>query len=126
MSQGQLTILGIVLLTIIAFISLPKILSYYPPTNVNSSSNTPAPIDERLIRVKFVRVCHEIITDQLKAPKTAQFRESLDEDDAITTVGNDLNLVTYVDSENSFGALIRTNFNCSYTRATDMVNAKPI
>lgn len=90
----------------------------------STNSSTSEPVDEQLVRVRFVRVCHELITEQLKAPKTAQFREGLDETEAITEDGDNLKLNSHVDAENSFGALIRAEFSCSYTRATDMVRGK--
>jgi hypothetical protein len=125
MGQGCLSVIFI----IFAIFIISTLFKGSSSNNSNSStptSSTPEPVDEGLTRVRFVRVCHEIITDSLKAPKTAQYREGLDEDDAITTVGNDLNLVTYVDSENSFGALIRTNFNCFFNRKENTVKATAI
>lgn len=112
--------LALVLIAVILTLGLAMCGRSSNPDSSVTSSN----VDEGLVRVRFVRVCHEIISDQLKAPASAEWRNGLDEDEAITVSGDNLSLNSYVDAQNSFGALLRTNFTCSYTRATDTVSGK--
>ena len=52
------------------------------------------------------------VEDNLKSPKTASFPWSYEE--YVTKINdNDFKVRSYVDSENSFGATIRTNFSCT-------------
>lgn len=56
-----------------------------------------------------ITLCNAIVKEQLKAPKTAKFKWIAEH----TFDGKDLYTVkSYVDSENSFGAMIRTHFLC--------------
>ena len=52
-------------------------------------------------------VCHDAVKDQLKSPATADFH-----DEDTTTVGNEINVTGSVDSENGFGALLTSTFDC--------------
>lgn len=54
--------------------------------------------------------CVEAVTDRLKAPATAQFAP-LEDVDLQKDSGN-YTIVGDVDSENGFGALIRTSYSC--------------
>lgn len=54
--------------------------------------------------------CIDAATDLLKAPATAQFAEEADVD--ISQFGLNYTVVGAVDSENSFGALIRNTYTC--------------
>jgi hypothetical protein len=56
----------------------------------------------------------QLIEPQLKAPKTAEFASY--SESKVTLVGNDKwEVISYVDSQNSFGALIRTRFKITMT-----------
>ena len=123
MIQGCLTLI-IVIVVIFFVIGSNSKNSSTPTPNFSTPNQNELSPDEDLNRITFVRVCHEVITEQLKAPKTAQYRDSLDEKDAIAVVGNDLKLTSYVDAENSFGALLRTAFSCTYHRADKTVSGK--
>lgn len=52
-------------------------------------------------------VCRNSVKDQLKAPATAQFS-----DEQASGVGDTWAVTGSVDSENSFGALIRNTYTC--------------
>lgn len=55
----------------------------------------------------------DYVKDALKAPATAKFPGILEAYDHVRHVGGDKYVISsYVDSENSFGALIRTNYIC--------------
>lgn len=56
-------------------------------------------------------MCQEFVSRQLKAPKTADFASMSDSN--VSGIGNDTySVVSYVDSQNSFGAMIRTSYRC--------------
>ena len=60
---------------------------------------------------KFVR-------DKLKAPTTAKFQDSIDAD--VTHIGGGRYVVnSYVDSQNVFGAMLRTKYRCELTDLGD-------
>lgn len=50
--------------------------------------------------------CEAAIKDRLKAPSTAKFESSATGDVTWTVIGT-------VDAENSFGAMVRSSFQCS-------------
>lgn len=56
--------------------------------------------------------CKAAVSDQLKAPSTADFQGSTSVDYR-TTGGNNITVSGWVDSENSFGAKLRTTWTCS-------------
>lgn len=58
-------------------------------------------------------VCEQFIEDRLKAPSTADFNH-----DSASNVGDVWVVVGSVDSENGFGAMIRSDYVCK-VRATD-------
>lgn len=76
---------------------------------VQSGSGSPSPASTPDLGADAQRVCREkFIPDRLKAPATAKFS-----DVHVATQGG-LYLVTgAVDSQNSFGALIRSTFVCA-------------
>lgn len=55
--------------------------------------------------------CQTFVKERLKAPKTADFpwRYDVSRD---STDQNKYTIVSYVDAQNSFGALIRTHYSC--------------
>lgn len=56
-------------------------------------------------------ICKEFLKDRLKAPSTAKFAPTSDQ--IISSQGNDeYKVISYVDAENSFGAMIRTDYTC--------------
>ena len=56
-------------------------------------------------------ICREFVKDNLKAPTTAKF-PSTSEAVIEKMATNLFEVRSYVDSENSFGAMIRTNYSC--------------
>ena len=56
--------------------------------------------------------CKEVVLDQLKAPATAKFGAP-----EVRTSFDELEISSYVDAENSYGALIRTDFTCRYANS---------
>jgi hypothetical protein len=64
------------------------------------------------------RACERAVESTLKAPATADFSGALGSD--ITERGGGLfDVVGHVDSENGFGANVRTNFSCTVRNTGD-------
>ena len=55
-------------------------------------------------------MCQVFVKDNLKAPKTAEFPSYTNA--SVSVSGNKYSVNSYVNSENSFGAMIRTNIIC--------------
>lgn len=67
-------------------------------------------------------VCTQFVKDRLKAPGTASFRNYFEEDGEVQVTGTGEGPYTVrssVDSENGFGANIRTDFVCKVTHTGD-------
>lgn len=61
-------------------------------------------------------VCTRFVKDRLKAPATASFRDYFEDDGEVTVTEGSAGTFTVrssVDSENGFGAKLRTNFVCT-------------
>lgn len=57
-------------------------------------------------------MCKSFVRDRLKAPRTAKFPWSASE--ATTDLGGGrYQVVSYVDAQNAFGAMLRTNYSCT-------------
>jgi hypothetical protein len=76
-------------------------------STTSGGSNTPSSDD---LELGAWNVCHQFVEDRLKAPSTADF-EDVDEYKASNSAGV-WTIVGWVDSENSFGAKIRTDYVC--------------
>ena len=71
----------------------------------------------------FIVRCQNAVRAQLKAPSTAKFPGVLEKADAVTTYENGNKTWSgWVDSQNSFGALLRTDFLCKYDISIDSIN----
>ena len=57
-------------------------------------------------------VCAQWVRDSLKAPATADFPEYTDQGVTIAEDGSTYTVLSFVDAENGFGAMIRTSFIC--------------
>lgn len=55
----------------------------------------------------------DFVKQRLKSPSTAEFIGTFEKSDHITELENDEYLInSWVDSQNSFGAMIRSKFSC--------------
>jgi hypothetical protein len=62
----------------------------------------------------------QFVRDRLKAPSTAEFPIAMDDDDQYRKINDStFKVESYVDSENGFGAKIRTNYSCMITLRED-------
>ena len=86
----------------------------------SSKSSSSEPDEKTLYGVEKAALyyaCKKLIPAKLKAPSTAKFP---DYEDSMFGMGTSVSQWTaYVDSQNGFGAMIRTNFVCTYVRAKD-------
>lgn len=71
----------------------------------------PATVPPNGTSIDAIDVCHQQVTDQLKAPATAQFQPS----ESATNVGARWTVSGSVDAQNGFGALIRSDYVCIAT-----------
>lgn len=82
---------------------------FSPGTNGNRRS-TPTPRDPAT-PIGAVLMCEDFVKDRLKAPSTADFQNIYDAQSS--EISTDVFVVvSHVDAENSFGAMIRTIFQC--------------
>lgn len=56
-------------------------------------------------------ICHKFVRERLKSPSTAKFPTS-DESTVQPISGGDYEVTSYVDSQNAFGATLRSNYTC--------------
>ncbi len=60
-------------------------------------------------------MCHEFVTDRLRAPSTAKFPNAYSEH-RITKLGpGHYQVASYVDAQNGFGAQVRSSYLCEVT-----------
>jgi hypothetical protein len=71
-------------------------------------------------RYEAIAQCEELVTNQLKAPTTAEFET------AATVSGGEWTVTGSVASENSFGAMLTMNFECAVTVHEDSVTRQLI
>lgn len=62
-------------------------------------------------------MCKDFVKDRLKAPATAAFPDYWDKDGevSVTRSGDTYTVVSHVDAQNSFGALLSNDFECEVT-----------
>ena len=63
-----------------------------------------------------IRYCEDKVETMLKAPASAEFSST-------STAANPFTVTGTVDSENSFGAILRANFQCTVTISGDSFTA---
>lgn len=89
----------------------------YAAYNWNSFPATPAPADA----LDAYTACTRFVGNRLKAPATARFQDYRDV--AVShPAGGGFRVRGYVDSQNSFGAMLRTQWNCEVTFAGRTAN----
>ncbi|MFT6865914.1 MAG: DNA-directed RNA polymerase subunit RPC12/RpoP [Cyclobacteriaceae bacterium] len=76
----------------------------------NSSSNSPSGSTNKFLAYTYAE---DFVKKKLKSPGTAEFPGTFEKADHITELRyNKYKIVSWVDSQNGFGAMIRTNFSC--------------
>lgn len=67
-------------------------------------------------------ICKKFVKDRLKSPGSASFRNFFEDDGEVSVSGfgdGPYKVISTVDSENGFGALIRTDFVCEVKHTGD-------
>lgn len=78
--------------------------------------------DEQNAEVSAYSECQKAVQNQLKSPSTADFQGIFEgRYDNVVRANQRYFFTSYVDAQNGFGAVIRTNFECSVTQINDGV-----
>jgi len=99
---------GGLLLVVIAGVML--FILYLIGSNSDIDSSSTAIDSEAYLAYNYAE---EFVKKELKAPSTAEFPGTFEQPDHITALGNKrYKINSWFDSQNSFGASIRTEFSC--------------
>jgi hypothetical protein len=110
--QVTLTVVSLVA-TLIAIIALSSNLQNLPKNTVQEAKT-----DQRF---SFAIACERLAKKQLKSPSTAEFTNASQQQKEISSTTTGLTWDGWVDSENSFGANLRSYFTCDYNETSDRV-----
>lgn len=98
---------GVIALGVVAVV----IFAMFFPSLFNDSGTTSVATG-RARQIEAYTICQQFVQDRLRSPKSADFQNSRDA--KIQSVGTDeYEVSAYVDSQNSFGAMLRTPFRCT-------------
>jgi hypothetical protein len=91
-----------------------------------SSGGGSSSVDEQ--RYEAFQACQHFVNERLKAPSTAKYRDWFGDQKPAATGSGDgpFTIVSTVDSQNSFGAELRSSFTCTVTRSGDTWHAHGI
>lgn len=90
------------------------------PTEPPTATPLPPPTAEPDNSIEAGIICERFVTKRLKSPSTAKFASVIwDGVRAVKSGKNQYTFRSWVDSQNSFGAMIRTQFNCVIEDAGD-------
>lgn len=79
--------------------------------NVNEDTRYTGNYSDKILAYNYAK---DFVKKKLKSPSSAVFPDSQHKVDNTEYVGNaTYEINSYVDSQNSFGAMIRTNFSCT-------------
>jgi hypothetical protein len=118
------------LIVVLFFIFLVwTILSAIASVGSNNQSSQPANTattvkDEKLDKITACIEAEDYIKQLLKAPSTAKFPVA--ECSVTNLVDNQYKVVSYVDSQNSFGAMLRSNWSVIFQTVNNNQQKKPI
>lgn len=94
----------------VSFIWTCSIITDPPKTTPTPAKETPPPYGE----LEPFWITKQFVLDQLKSPSTAKWPSSIEYADHITALGDDrFRINSWVDSQNGFGAQIRTKFTAT-------------
>ena len=83
----------------------------------SSSEDSDAPRDNSILAYNLAEEC---VKQRLKSPSTAEFAGLFEMKDHVTKIGPDkYKIRSYVDAQNSFGAVIRNQWSCTITLHND-------
>jgi hypothetical protein len=109
---------GTVILTVILFVGIFILILHtagiFSKDTSNSSSSSSSNVSKN--RSLAYHYAKDFVKKQLKSPSTAEFPGIFEKDGHIVELGNDsYKIVSWVDSQNGFGATIRSKFSCTIT-----------
>ena len=109
----------IIIFAVVVVIALISNLKKNDSPSSSSSSST----------IKFMAYgyAEDFVEKQLTSPSTAKYPKVVERDKHITILGNNrYEINSWVDSQNSFGATIRTRFSCIIIFEGDMVRCEDL
>ena len=81
------------------------------PRKPSSRSSTSTNSSDKFLAYNYAE---EFVEKRLKSPSTAKFPKTMERSNHVTILGGGkFKINSWVDSQNSFGATIRTNFTCT-------------
>jgi hypothetical protein len=110
--QVTLTVVSLVG-TLVAIIALSSNFQKLPNNTVQEAKT-----DQRF---SFAVACERLAKKQLKSPSTAKFTDASQQQKEISSTTTGLTWDGWVDSENSFGANLRSYFTCDYNETSDKI-----
>jgi hypothetical protein len=122
----DLVIAGLVLLAVIGFV-VKSCAGSAPETTAADEAAHNAKVQEDEKFAAFGGTCDRLVTRNLKAPKTAEVSNYYTDQQNGTLTGSYLTGYRWmgtVDSQNSFGAMLRTTFLCTTGPAEDTVHVE--
>ena len=83
-----------------------------------TSNVPPPPPSQDDIKLKLAYECQDAIMAKLKSPASAKFGELYEPGNGFMKNGNRWMITGFVDSQNSFGAMLRMNYGCVFQEMT--------
>lgn len=119
MSKGKSQALGCLGWIIIIFF----VVMIWPESDDSESTRSESPkvsLQEQDNKSMAYVMCENWVKDRLKSPSTAEFPSVFSGKlDNVYKDGTTYSVTSYVDSENSFGATLRTGFTCETTQTSE-------
>lgn len=110
---GQLRGGALASVWIVAFLAYAALFVYFSPWEDSSEPQDSAENDQRVCESPSAAysMAKQFVEKQLRSPSTAEF-PSIFSDEVTTSYAGDCthHITAYVDSENGFGAMVRTHF----------------
>lgn len=90
----------------------------------SSDSDSPSVKPSPILAYNFAE---DFVKQRLKSPSTAKFPRLFEKNEHITDLGNgEYQIKSWVDSQNGFGAMIRSKWSCKIRFVDDKVQAENI
>lgn len=104
----------LVFLVTIGLIGVVLYVNYQMTSGGSSSSKEPT---AEMLEIEAMGACEGAVEQNLKAPATAKY------DSSVRKAGASWIVTGSVDAENSFGALIRSTYECEVVKRGNVMNA---
>jgi hypothetical protein len=83
------------------------------PSATPAATVPPSPTTERDNSIEAGIMCEDFVKDRLKSPSTAEFASIIANGVTVVKDGKQYHMRSWVDSQNGFGAMLRTRFSCT-------------